>query len=248
MTLSGMGGPGSPGSVPGLSLVTLAHPWPLIGWWALHRPPRPQMALITAYFDNSLSPIMSYWRRLYPNFPRSSVLSQPSVASAWQWMPALEIMSYNDPPSLLTLSWHLSMSLIWTCDPEVPLVHTDLAPSPRRCFSPDVWTLLLSPVWASVSSWSALGLWLASGLQARLWLAERLGSREACVSESHKLVFKALYLLIKPTSEEFVTRTPALFVSVPKWSTRARPNWDLLTKLFSCLAFVMFEAFWGRSG
>ena len=78
------------------------------------------------------------------------------------------------------------------------------------------------------------------------WL--RPGSQEGCVSESHKLVFKALYLLIKPTSEEFVTRTPALFVSVPKRSTRARPNWDLLTKVFSSLAFVMFEAFCGRSG
>ena len=179
---------------------------------------------------------------------------RPTVASASQWMPALEIMSNNDPAltphTLLTPEpdeqWASLDTLVWTSDPEVPLVHTDLAPSPWRCFSPDVWTLLLSPVWASVSSWSALGLWLASCLHAYLWLAKRLGSREACVSESHKLVFKALYLLIKPTSEEFVTRTPALFVSVPKWSTRARPNWDLLTKLFSSLAFVMLEAFCGR--
>ena len=238
MTLSGMGGPGSPGSVLALSLVTLTQYWPLIGWWAAPRPPRPQMALITAYFDNSLSPIMFYWLlTLSPIF---------LVPQSCQWMPCwLSIMTVSTPAS-----WHLTapdpLSLIaW---PGSPLGPNWPCPLPLDAFPPTselYYRLPFGPQCLpgqfSASDWSV-------SLHTCLWLAERPSSQEGCVSESHKLVFKALYLLIKPTSEEFVTRTPALFVSLPKRSTRARPNWDLLTKLFSSLAFVMFEAFWGRSG
>ena len=65
---------GSLGSFPGLSLVTLTTSMPLIGWLG----PDLTRTQITAYFENSLPPIMSYWRGFYPNFPRSYSVLTPN--------------------------------------------------------------------------------------------------------------------------------------------------------------------------
>ena len=172
MTLSGMGGPGSPGSVLALSLVTLTQYWPLIGWWAAPRPPRPQMALITAYFDNSLSPIMFYWLlTLSPIF---------LVPQSCQWMPCwLSIMTVSTPAS-----WHLTAPdtlSLWSPDPEVLLAQTDLAPCLLMLFPRRLNFIIVSRL--------GLGVFLVSSrpligqfhsILASDWLRGRAPRRVAC--------------------------------------------------------------------
>ena len=191
---------------------------------------------------------MSYWLGFYSQFSSflSPVLCICLTMSNECLTDSEDNDNLNDTPHPLSSHFHWHPDCDHTLTRKSPWSHWPCSLHPR-CFSLDVWTLLSSPVWASVSSWSVLVLWLVSLSRSSLLIGPEAGSQEGCVSECHKLVFKALYLLIKPTSEEFVTRTPALFVSLPKWSTRARPNLGPIDEGFFSPAFVMFEAFWGRS-
>ena len=216
MTLSGMGGPGSPGSVPSLSLVTLEPHWPLIGWWA--GPDLPDRKWHWSLLILTIPCLQSCpidWDFIQIFLVPQTCL-QPQLGISLLTMNAYLL----GPHSELSL-WHLRPHQphlppwalnIWPGSPPGPSWPCPLALTmllPRRLNFITIVSLGL------VSSWSVLASdWPVLSILASDWLG---GSQEGCVSESHKLVFKALYLLIKPTSEEFVTRTPALFVSLPKW-------------------------------
>ena len=177
----------------GRAWVTRVSPRPLIGHtratlasdWLMScsRPPRPQMALITAYFDNSLSPIMSYWLGFYPNFPRSSNLSPTPIGH----LPHNVTMNaYLLDPHSEHYLWHLRPHQphlppwalnIWPGSPPGPSWPCPLALTmllPRRL---NFITVSLG----LVSSWSVLASdWPALSILASDWLGGWAPRRVAC--------------------------------------------------------------------